>query len=516
MKIYLYLLVLALAVSVQSCDQAGAVSSSGTTDESTSMEEGEFTADWESLAKVNESPEWFADSKLGIYFHWGPYVVPEYSSEWYPRNMYVKGSDAFDFHKKTFGDQKDYNYHDFIPQFTAEKFNAEEIADLMQRAGAKWGGPVAQHHDGFAMWDSEVNKWNASAMGPKRDVTGEMTKALRDRGMKVITSFHHARNLQRNKADEKSWDAWSSHFPYNPEWATGSEDPDLRWLYGNVPAEEWYPYWLDQLEEVIDKYDPDIIWFDVWLNMIPEQYRQDFCAYYLNHAKKEGKEVVIAHKKDDLPLDVSILDIEQGGKKDVSERVWLTDITLSDQSWSYVKGQTYKDPALVLRNFIDVVSKNGVVLLNISPRADGSIPAEQVAVLEKMGAWLKEYGEAIYNTRPRSEYGFGSAKVADNKYGGQTATIQYGAGDIRFTEAKDHSAIYAIFLGKPEKGATIELKSLHSIAFPPATPVKRVTVLGIDQELEFKFNDLENWIKLPDAEMNEMATVVKLELSSAR
>jgi alpha-L-fucosidase len=503
-----YLPFLALFLFVQSCNMTNAEKPHK---QETSVD-SDFTADWESLAKVNESPEWFADSKLGIYFHWGPYVVPENSSEWYPRNMYVKGHGAFKHHTETYGDQSEFGYHDFIPMFTADKFDAEAIADLMVTAGAKWGGPVAQHHDGFAMWDSKVNPWNAKDMGPKRDITGEVAAAVRKRGLKLITSFHHARNLQRSADDEKNWAAWSSHYPYNPDWATSTEDDKLRWLYGNVPAEEWYPYWLKQLEEVIDQYDPDIIWFDVWLNMIPEQYRQDFCAYYLNHAKAKGKEVVIAHKKADLPLDVSILDIEQGGKKDVSERVWLTDITLSNQSWSYVKGQTYKDPNLVLRNFIDVVSKNGVVLLNISPRADGSIPQEQVVVLEEMGGWLKKYGEAIYGTRPRAEYGSGSAKGKDNKYGGQTATIEYGPEDIRFTEAKDHSAIYAIFLGAPEQGKKIELKSLSRINFAPASEVKRVTVLGSGTELDFAFNDLENYIVLPKEAMNEMATVVKLEL----
>ncbi|MEL7161964.1 MAG: alpha-L-fucosidase, partial [Bacteroidota bacterium] len=220
---------------------------------------------------------------------------------------------------------------------------------------------------------------------------------------------------------------------------------------------------------------------------------------------------VIAHKKADLPLEVSILDIEQGGKKDVSERVWLTDITLSNQSWSYVEGQTYKDPKLVIRNFIDVISKNGVVLLNISPLADGSVPEAQKEVLREMGAWLKKHDEAIYGTRARLEYGFGSAKAQDNKYGGQTATVKYSGSDVRFTESKDKKTIYTFFLGKPEPGK-VKLKSLSAINFPPISPVKRVTLMGSDQELEFAFNDHDNYIVLPETGLDETATVVKIEM----
>ena len=505
------LLVLVLSAGFfQSCRESRA----GT--EGVRVPGGSYAPDWASLSQVNESPEWFADSKLGVYFHWGPYAVPAFSSEWYPRNMYIPGHEAYEHHRATFGDQTEFGYHDFIPLFRAEHFDAEEWADVIAQSGARWAGPVAQHHDGYAMWDSELNPWNVGDTGPRRDITGELATAIRARGMKLITSFHHARNLQRNAADRPNWAGWSSHYPYNPAWATASEDDTLRWLYGNVPAQEWYPYWFAQIQEVIDKYDPDIIWFDAWLGLIPEQYRQEFCAYYLNHAAAAGKEVVIAHKNDNLPLDVSILDIEQGGKRDGSERVWLTDVTLSDRSWSYVDGQRYKSAAKVLRNLIDVVSKNGIVLLNISPRADGTIPTEQQRVLREIGDWLNKYGESIYGTRPWGSYGFGTTQAKDGWHGGQSADTEYTAGDVRLTQAKDGSCIYVHFLGAPERGKRIDLKTFKRTNFPPKSPVKRATVLGSGTELDFAFNDIDSYIVLPDEAMDEIATVVKLELAGAR
>jgi len=166
-KLLILLLACSVMVLFSRCEPAGAATMDNDNVESS---EG-FTPDWTSLEKVEEDPEWFIDSKLGIYAHWGPYNVPDFGSEWYPRNMYIKGSKEFEYHKKNFGDQSEFSYHDFIPKFTAEKFDAEEWAQVMQDAGAKWGGPVAQHHDGFAMWDSKVNPWNALAMGPRQSGT---------------------------------------------------------------------------------------------------------------------------------------------------------------------------------------------------------------------------------------------------------------------------------------------------------------------------------------------------------
>ena len=233
----------------------------------------EYQPSWESLAKHEAEPEWLKDAKLGIYFHWGVYSVPAFGSEWYPREMHFEGKSEYKHHVETYGKPSDFGYHDFVPMFKAEKFDPEEWADLFQKAGARFAGPVAEHHDGFSMWDSDVTPWNAADKGPKRDILGDLFKSLEKRDMKTIATFHHARNLQRYGKDaangKGSKTFYHSHYPLFDGQSPTSEDPELRLLYGNVPEQEWLEkIWLGKLKEVIDKYQPDIIWFDSWLDQL--------------------------------------------------------------------------------------------------------------------------------------------------------------------------------------------------------------------------------------------------------
>ena len=176
---------------------------------------------------------------------------------------------------------------------------------LFKKAGARFAGPVAEHHDGYSMWDSDVTPWNAKDTGPKQDITGALADALRQRDIKLITTFHHAKQPPAfDSVPTTDWGYTNSHYPFFKGMPTRSNDPDLRMLYGNIPEEEWLEkVWFGKLEEVMDKYQPDIIWFDSWLDQIPEAYRQRFCANYLNKAQDWGKEVVIVRKQDDLPLE---------------------------------------------------------------------------------------------------------------------------------------------------------------------------------------------------------------------
>ena len=447
-----------------------------------------YQQNWESLSRHNEAPEWFRDAKFGIYFHWGVYSVPAFGSEWYPRNMYMKGSSVNKHHIEKWGDPSAFGYEKFVPMFRAEKFDADEWADLFVKAGARFAGPVAEHHDGFAMWDSDVTPWNAADMGPKRDITGELARAIRARGMKFVTSFHHARNSLWNNGQR-----WTGHYDGAlNNYASVLTDDKVAQLFGYMPREQFQAAWYGKLAEVIDQYQPDLIWFDSWLDQIDEPYQQKFLAHYFNSAAKWGKEVVVTTKALDMPRDVAVEDFEKGRADDLTSYAWLTDDTISWGSWSYTENLEIKSSATVIHTLIDIVSKNGQLLLNISPKADGTIPENQREVLRDLGRWLDTNGVAIYSTRPWLVYGEGPTQMA--KGGHFVGRVDYTAQDIRYTQSKDGKTLYAIMLGMPSGDVT--LKSVK------AKGISRVTLLdrfGI--EVEWRTNELGQLvIKAPDYE----------------
>ncbi len=446
-----------------------------------------YETNWQSLFQHEAAPEWFRDAKLGIYFHWGVYSVPAFGSEWYPRTMYFNGTGENRHHIETYGQTSQFGYHDFVKDFTAEHFDAKEWVGLFKQAGARFAGPVAEHHDGFSMWASKITPWNAGDMGPKRDITGELAAALRAEGMKLITTFHHARNLQRyaDKPGETRFE--DSHYPYLPGTATASNDPKLRLLYGNIPEAQWLEtIWLGKLKEVIDNYQPDIIWFDSWLDKIPEQYRQAFCAYYLNAALKWNRDVVIVRKQDDLPIEFTVNDHEKSRESGTSPRVWMTDDTISTGSWCYTRDLRIKPASQVIHALIDTVSKNGIVLLNLSPKADGTIPDDQRAVLLELGHWLEQNGEAIYATRPWLTFGEGPTKEPGGGFGdaGKFLRLQYSGKDIRYTVSKDGKTLYALFMGWPE---TPEV-TLESLRVQNTSGAAGVMLLGHPKAVEYRID----------------------------
>jgi alpha-L-fucosidase len=278
-------------------------------------------------------------------------------------------------------------------------------------------------------------------------------------------------------------------------------------LYGNIPEDEFLEYWLNQVKEVVNDYAPDMIWFDSWLDKIPENYLKKMVAHHFNTAVSRGQHPIVNYKQEDLPANVGILDMEQGGKTELSDDYWLTDITISYGSWCYTHGQTYKNPALVIRNMIDVWSKRGIVLLNISPMANGIIPGAQREVLAAIGQWIEKHEEAVYETRAYTKFGYGVAEFEPSIFGGQTATMDYNHNDIRFAVSKDQKNLFVYSLGLPPANSTID------IHYVTESNVKRVSVVGSGVELKWTKNDDVLTITTPEAsQMDELATVFKVDL----
>lgn len=496
--------------------------------------QGKYSPDWESLSGHSASPDWFRDAKFGIYFHWGPYSVPAFGNEHYPRTMYghpsgkkpvdkgtgynpAIGFQSFrehEYHTKHYGEPADFEYHDLIPLFRAEHFDANEWADLFMQAGAKFAGPVAEHHDGYAMWDSELTPWNAADSGPRRDIVGEMANAIRERGMKFITTFHHAKNGSPAPGSEpRRWWHYFGREQYFARRDTAHADsPELQKLYGSMPRDEWLSMWNGKLEEVIDHYQPDLIWFDSWLDRIPDENRQRFAAYYLNAAREWGKDVVITYKQEDLPQSVGVVDFEKGRLDKMTDFAWLTDDTISagswatTGSWSYTEELDIKTGRELVHTLIDIVSKNGHLLLNISPRADGTIPDEQRSSLLAMGDWLQVNGEAIYATRPFSVYGEGPKRLQSSGHfvsmGGS-----YDATNIRYTTRG--RTVFAIQMGLPKKDETTLLKALARSSTD--IEVMSVSVLGSSDAIDWQQTNNGLRLSTPQDASNDIAIVYRIE-----
>jgi len=404
---------------------------------------------WESLREYKEVPKWLRDGKFGIYTHWGPYAVHAYgeNTTWYSFALYMEDGEARQHFEKTFGKlTPEFGYKDLIPKFTAEKFDADEWAELFRKSGAKFAGPVAEHHDGFAMWDTKYSDWNAAKMGPKRDVVGELEKAIKKRDMKFVTAFHHAANWFFFPVMDKRYD-------------TG--DPRNSGLYGQphergaMRNQAFIDEWYGKIIEVIDNYSPDFIWFDFALDSIAEGYVKDFLAYYYNDAEAKGKEVVVTYKGNDLVPGSGVRDLELGQEPKITYHEWITDSTVDDRgAWGYANDLTFKTPDRLIDNLIDRVSKNGYLLLNVGPKPDGTIPDGARDLLLEMGAWLDVNGEAIYGTSPWFIAGEGPTNMgAATDIGFNEADTVYTNKDIRFTVKGD--VLYATFLAWPGEEALI-------------------------------------------------------------
>ena len=470
-----------------------------------------FGMDWSHL--VHPCPEWFRDAKSGLYFHWGPYSVPGFGSEWYSRFMYLAGTDDHRHHIEKYGSLDKFGYKDFIPMFTGEKFNAEEWADLIVKSGAKYAGPVTEHSDGFSMWKSGVNPVNAFNMGPKRDIVGEMADAIRARDLKFIATFHHAFLWGWYASNEANADVFD---PENEQYYGKALPvsafrivPDVPELFNYprpMPDREFCDNWRDKVIEVIDKYNPDLIYFDGRTAIIDEKIRHEFLNYYYKHAAERNQDVLVTYKDKDFYENTGVPDLESGRMSEIRDFVWQNDDKVDWKSWGYIRDPNFKTPTRLVHSLVDVVSKNGNLLLNVGPKPDGTIPEEAGAILLELGRWLKLNGEAIYGTRPFTVFGEGPTQVAGGALN-EADINNFTREDIRFTINGD--TLYAILLGWPEKEAVI--KSLNQQVKLPCGDINEVGMLGVDMKLKWRRDQGALTVQLPEKMPCEHAFVLKVK-----
>lgn len=407
--------------------------------------DGPYDAEWASLQRY-EPPLWFRDAKFGIFLHWGVYTVPAYGSEWYPRTAYKPGTKEFEHHVATYGPHREFGYKDFVPHLTMADYDPQSWAELFRAAGAQFVVPVAEHHDGFAMYRTDRSRWSAATMGPQRDVFGDLADAARAAAMVVGASSHRAEH----------WFFLNGGTTFDSDVL----DPRFHDFYGPAQREETAPNeaflkdWLLRTVEIIDRYRPQILWFDWWIETPAfEPYLRTLAAYYYNRAAEWGVEVLIQYKWEAFAPGSAVRDIERGSMARIQSDIWQNDTSISRNSWSWHPAQDYKTLPDLVAELADVVSKNGALLLNMCPKADGTFDEREVALMRDLGRWLGAYGQAIYGTRPWLVPGEGPTRPAEGSFV-DGAAVPWTERDIRFTTRSDTAGehLYAIFLQRPADG----------------------------------------------------------------
>jgi len=432
-----------------------------------------FQPTWESLSNYRV-PDWFRDAKFGIFIHWGVYSVPAFGSEWYPRQMYDKNdTNTFKHHTKTWGTQDKFGYKDFIPMFKAEKFDAGQWAEVFKKSGARYIIPVAEHHDGFAMYNTSLSRWNALNMGPKRDIIGEIAEAVRKQGMIFGLSSHRIEH----------WWFMNNGTKINSD----VNDPGYADFYGPArsdkeqPSPEFMNDWLLRCCELTDKYKPQVFWFDWWIEQpAMEPYRKTFAAFYYNRGQQWNQGVVLNYKNNAYPDNVAVYDIERGSSKATRKYPWQTDTSIGKKSWGWINNEENKTAGEIIDALIDIVSKNGNLLLNIGPKPDGTISEEQTNVLLQIGEWLKVNGEGIYGTRPWKVAEEGTTSAAEGTFSDSKPVI-YTAKDIRFTSK--NSNVYLFCMAAPVDEQII-IRSL-ALKADPLLKITNIELLGSNEKIRW-------------------------------
>jgi alpha-L-fucosidase len=488
----------------------------------TSATPGAFQPTWESLATY-KCPEWFRDAKFGIWAHWGPQSVPMFG-DWYARKMYEEGSKDYQHHLTNYGHPSKAGYKDIIPLWKAEKFDPERLMALYKAAGARYFVSMGVHHDNFDLWNSKHHRWNAVQMGPKRDILGDWQKAARKQGLKFGVSEHLGASYTwwqaSHGADKKGPLAGVPYDGADPRWEdlyhSKAEPGDTAWYTTNP---EWAKEWLARITDLVDQYQPDLLYSDGALPF-GEVGRTMLAHYYnANMARHGGKLEAVYNLKDwhtrpghgDYVEGIGVQDVERGGLAAIKPAPWQTDTAIGD--WFYNTtwktkdtGTMYRSPKWVIQTLVDVVSKNGNMLLNVIQRPDGSLDPEVERLVADLAAWMKINGEAIHSTRPWAIYGEGATQAKEGHF---NEDLAFSASDIRFTQSKDGRSLYAIALGWPADGQ-LRIQSLRKSSGNGGNRIDRVELLGHSGKLPVEQTAEGLLVKLPAQQLSQIACVLKV------
>ena len=472
------------------------------------LQSDKFTPDWDSL-KNYQCPDWFRDAKFGIWAHWGPQSVPM-AGDWYARNMFIQGTGQYKDHLERYGHPSEHGYREIIELWKAEKWDPEKLMKLYKETGAKYFVSMGVHHDNFDLWNSKFHTWNATQHGPHRDVVGEWQKAAKHNGMKFGVSEHLGASYtwwraskESDKTGDKAGVPYEGTNPAYQELYHPMPDSDDKGWYSNNSS--WHKEWYQRITDLVSNYKPDLLYSD---GGVPfgEVGRTVVANLYNQGLASRGKEQNVYLAKDvtsgEFHPGTCVTDRERGSMAAISPVVWQTDTSVGD--WFYNKNWGFRKPDWIIHTLVDVVSKNGNLLLNVVQRPDGSLDQDLVDTLHTVGAWMKTNGESIYGTRPWLTFGEGNTKV---KGGHFSEDFAFTANDIRFAR-RGKTTLYATTLGSPKAG-TMTIKSLGLFAGVSGRVLKVVS-LANGRTLSYTEDADGLHISVPDGMGNDVAYAFKI------
>ena len=479
-----------------------------------------FVPTRESL-RAYQIPDWFREAKFGIWAHWGPQSAIE-DGDWYARKMYIQGTDQYQYHVDHYGHPSKVGYKDLVGIWKADKWDPDYLMGLYKKAGARYFVSMGVHHDNFDLWNSKYTRWNAVKMGPKRDIVGIWGDAARKHGLRFGVSEHLWISYKwfsvSHTSDATGPLAGVSYDGIDPNYADLYHDaecarfagPDVEWNDNGIP-DAWRKHYLDRMTDLIDKYQPDLLYTDGHLPFGDYGLKMVSHLYNVSAQLHGGavEAVYTSKEPSDCAVGTCVLDHERGVSELIAENPWQTDTCIGQ--WHYKRGQQYKTAKKVIDMLTDIVSKNGNLLLNFPLPNSGELDPEEMKVLEGITEWMAVNSEGIYSTRPWKIYGEGPSTSVQLQAGSfnENKRGDFTAEDVRFT-AKG-STLYAFVMGWPAKDAVVHALAINSPQ--KAGKIRRVELLGHSGTLKWKQDESGLRVEMPAEKLSEIGITLKVELA---